>query len=165
MFEIAVYIVAALVMWFLWLVTHEMSHIMAAFLVGDVKDWSIKPYPNRAADGHWRFASASWTWEGEAPSQKKQGFVSLAPRIPNLLAIALIPVTLLLTGIPQMLLLIFCLEGVIGLIVGSIGKTPNSDLQKGARRLDISPWAIRLPGLMVAIMGVLACLLIFLSTL
>jgi hypothetical protein len=157
MLEILVYVLAAIVIWPLWLVIHEMSHIAAARMVGPLKSWAIKPYPNKADDGHWRFASAKWTWE-EEPTPTQRGLVSLAPRVPNLAAIMLILATFFLTGIAKVLLLIFCAAGVIGLVVGSIGSTKNSDLQKGAEKLEINPWAIRVVGLVISLAGAVAVL-------
>jgi len=133
-----------------------MSHIIVAKLIGNVKSWTIKPYPNKSADGRWRFASANWTWDGEKPSQGKLGLISLAPRVTGFIAVELVLITFFLTGIAKMLLLIFCAAGVVDMIVGSIGKSPFSDLKVAAKKLGINPWKIRVAGFATSLMGVTA---------
>jgi len=156
-----VYILAAIVSWLLWNVIHEMSHVVAAKAFGKVKSWTIKPYPHMH-NGSFRFAGAYWDWEGDPPATAARGMISLAPRIMNFLAIELIIITFFLSGMAKLLLLIFCLGGVVDMFVGSIGYGKRSDLRRGAERLEISPWKIRTAGLAASVVGVLAAIASFL---
>lgn len=149
------YCFAILVSWFLWNIIHEASHVLAAKIFGDVKSWTIKPYPHKN-NGSFRFAGAYWTWDGDPPADGARGFIDLAPRIMDVVAIELLIVALFISGPAQILLLIFCAGGIIDLFVGSIGYSENSDLKKAAKRLDINPWKIRISGFVFCLLGVLA---------
>ena len=157
--EIAVYVVFSIMTFFLWTTIHELSHIAAAMIVGNVEEWSIKPYPNKAKDGHWRFASASWIWKGGAPSLKRQGMVNVAPMFSSTFAISLVSITFFLTGIAKMLMLIFCAGAVINLISGSTGLSEFSDLKRASKRLSINKWIIRVGGFATAAVGAFLVLL------
>jgi len=148
------YCLAAVVSWVLWNVIHEMSHVMAANLVGNVKSWKIKPYPHKY-NGKFRFAGAYWIWDGPSPAKEAQGLISLAPRLSNFVAIELAFLTFLLSGTAKMFLLIFCAAGVIDLIVGSIGYSDGSDLRKAADKLEVNPWRIRAIGLAISAIGII----------
>ncbi|MHA2426416.1 MAG: hypothetical protein ACXADB_00050 [Candidatus Hermodarchaeia archaeon] len=150
-----IYCLAAILTLFLWNVIHEMSHVLAAKIFGNVKEWSIKPYPHKH-NGKFRFAGAYWTWDGDSPANGVRGCIDLAPRIMNVVAIELLIVALFISGPAQILLLIFCAGGIIDLFVGSIGYSDNSDLQKAAKRLEIHPWKIRIAGFLFCLLGVLA---------
>jgi hypothetical protein len=152
------YCLAVLISIFLWNVIHELSHVIAAKLFGNVKSWKIKPYPHMH-EGNFRFAGAYWDWEDARPANGLLGLISLAPRVANFIGVQLVLAVLLTTGLPQMLLAIFCGVGMIDLIYGSIGWSDSSDLKKAAERLEISPWTIRLPGLGYALIGAVGILM------
>jgi hypothetical protein len=147
------YGVVSIIATFSWLVIHEMSHVLMAMHVADVTEWKITPYPNRDEDGNWRFAS-SWYRFKEMPSAMRLAAISLAPRIPNLLAIAMLPATFFITGVWQILLLIFLEAGVIDLVVGSMGITKNSDLCVASRHMGLWHWELRIAGLSIAAAGI-----------
>jgi hypothetical protein len=150
-----IYCLVAILTLFLWNVIHEASHVLAAKALGNVKEWSIKPYPHKH-NGKFRFAGAYWTWDGEPPTDGARGCIDLAPRIMDVVAIELLIVALFISGLAQILLLIFCAGGIIDLFVGSIGYSDSSDLQKAAKRLEINPWKIRITGFVFCLLGVLA---------
>lgn len=144
---IIAYILFAVFTYLAWTLIHEASHIAAASLVGKISDPKIIPYPHfTKKDGkkNFYFARASWRWEDGYPTDKKRAFVSLAPRIVNLLACVLL--ILDLAFFSSNLLLIFCLGGLVDLAVGSIGLREKSDLRRASSRLKVSPWIFRIIG-------------------
>lgn len=146
------YIFFALLTYFTWTVIHEVSHIIAASLVGKISEPKIIPYPHftiKNGKKFFYFARASWRWEDGYPTDKKRGFVSLAPRVANLLNCVLL--ILNLAFFSSNLILIFCLGGLVDLAVGSIGFRKKSDLRRAARRLKVSPWIFRVVGWVIVL--------------
>ena len=155
-------LIGSIISFFTWLIIHEMSHILMAKALLDVTEWKITPYPHSKGEGEnkrWVFASASWKYQGEY-TPKQRAAVALAPRIPNLLAVAMAPFGLLFTPTWGFVWAVFWTVGIIGLIVGLIGKSEFSDLNKAAVNLDISPWVLRIPGFGLALASLLPTLVV-----
>lgn len=149
---IIAYILFAAFTYLSWTVIHEVSHIAAASMVGKISEPKIIPYPHfTKKDGkkNFYFARAAWKWEGGYPSDKKRAFVSLAPRIPNLLACILLILDMVFLS--SNLLLIFCIGGLVDLAIGSIGYREKSDLRRAATRLNASPWIFRVVGWVIVL--------------
>jgi len=88
------------------------------------------------------------------PSPRGWAVIALAPRVPDLVAATLLPLTCV---VPQCFALpwaAYCAGGVVDLVVGSLGISPASDLRESALMLDVSPWWFRVPGLLVAAISV-----------
>jgi len=135
-----------------WVLIHEFSHIAAASLVGKVVNPKVIPYPHfteKNGKKRFYFARATWKWKRGYPTDKKRAFVSLAPRVPNLLACVLL--VLNLTLLSSNLLLIFSIGGLVDLAVGSIGYKEKSDLRRASKRLNVSPWVFRVVGWLIVI--------------
>jgi len=156
------YCAFAIVTMFLWNVIHEMSHVLAAKMLGHIKSWVIKPYPH-IYKKHFRFAGAYWKWNENPPSETKRGIISLAPRAMDVVAIELLIVAAFLSGTLQILLLIFCSGGIIDLFVGSIGYSENSDLKQAAKRLKTDPWKLSVVGFVFCFWGALGVLAFFIN--
>ena len=160
--EIIIYILAAIASFFLWSTIHEISHIAGAKLVSKVESWKIMPYPH-FKDGNFRFGGMELKYKAENfPSKSRQAVFNLAPRIANLISIGLLFVALALTGTFQIIWLIVCFAGTIDLIVGSLGISELSDLRKAATNINISPWVLRISGLVLSALSILIVLLILL---
>jgi len=154
MIEIVICVLIGIVTLFLWNFIHEMSHVLMAKIVGDVKTWTIKPYPHMHR-GSFRFAGAYWMWK-RLPEDKDRGWVYLAPRLPDLLAILAIPATFLLTGLAKFILLIVLAGGIIDLFVGSLGISDKTDLNKISRHFAINPWLPRVVGFVISALAIAA---------
>jgi hypothetical protein len=149
---IIAYILFAAFTYLSWTVIHEVSHIAAASMVGKISEPKIIPYPHftkRDGKKNFYFARATWRWEDGYPSDKKRAFVSLAPRIPNLLACILLIGDMVFLS--SNLLLIFCIGGLVDLAIGSIGYREKSDLRRAATRLNVSPWIFRVVGWVIVL--------------
>lgn len=145
MFEILLAVVA----FFLWAVVHEAAHILAAHVLVGVRTCVIVPFPHRK-DGRWYWARAEYVPKRQ-PTDRDLGFVALAPRLPDAVAVLLAPF------LPWPLV-ILALGGWVDMAVGAIGVTEASDLRTGARGLNLSPWFLRLYiAIFLGIFGAVTC--------
>lgn len=134
------------VSFFAWTTIHEVSHLLAAKkLVGVVK-YKIKPYPHIHPQAGFRWAGVEY-WPEREVTSTESGLISLAPRLPNLLAAALCPLAPFVGSLfglfPAVAWLLFWGAGVVDLLNGSIGYSKHSDLQNAAETLNINPWVLR----------------------
>jgi hypothetical protein len=124
----------------------------------------VRPYP------HMMEGTAPW-WQRirfggvrylpkRRPTPREDAAISLAPRIPNLIAVVLTPLSALLPGNWAILWLLVWGSGLIDLAYGSIGFSPFSDLRKAAENLEISPWLLR--GLGFLFVSLSACWTLYL---
>jgi hypothetical protein len=148
----------------LWSYIHETSHALVIKRLRPSAQVTIKPYPHRAADGRWVGGLVRWKGFKNELTPVQLAWVSIAPRIPDLIACILAAVCAwVLVGHWAYIPVFILLGGVIDLAYGSIGKTERSDLQRVARGWDISPWLLRLSGWSVALLTVTLILLGFLT--
>jgi len=92
-------------------------------------EWfKLKLYPHMN-EGSLRWAACEYLPKKQ-PTPEDVALISLAPRIPDLLACWLFILTPLFSGWFAVAWFIFFGAGIIDLINGSIGFSPNSDLQK-----------------------------------
>lgn len=131
--------------YFAWLFIHEASHILAAHCLFGVKNWSIKLLPEKHGDTIW-WGSCKYQPEFQ-PMSSELAQVALAPRIPNLIACALLPLAPIFSFPFSVFWVIFFGAGLIDLLVGSFGISEYSDLRKAAAGLSIDPNFIRFIGL------------------
>ena len=141
-----------------WNFIHEGSHLLAASYFGKgLKEYKIKPYPHRYKDG-FRFAGCYWT-SNEKISTRNRAFVSLAPRVADLLAVLFLLLLAPLHSIISIFIFIPLVmlfgAGLVDFFVGSIGNSPNSDLARAAKGLNISEQYIRIPGFSIITLTVL----------
>ena len=147
-------IIAAILVYPLWMWIHEISHIrMADKLIG-VTDVEMKLYPHMYGGSFW-WAFVFYRLQ-RAPRKQEQFLISLAPRIPDLIACALAPLAFLFGIYPLGILLA---GGIIDLFVGSLGRSPLSDLQKAASTGYMSEWELRGPGLVLACCFTILCII------
>lgn len=149
----------AVASYFAWAAIHEFSHLFVAKKFVNVVKWKMKLYPHKAEDGSWRFA-AVWYWMDRNFTPKEQFAVSLAPRLPGLVACVLFPLGALFSGPLYLLWSMFWGGGVVDLLYGSIGVSENSDLKKAARASGKSPWLFRAAGFAVGALSTLVHFLI-----
>jgi hypothetical protein len=132
-----------------WNLLHEFSHLGMARIFTKFKSWSIIPYPHYS-NNNFYFARSTYSYEEELNPIKK-ALISLAPRIPNIIAVLFILLSFFI--IPINYLMLLYLGGAVDLIVGSLGINEKSDLKKVANNLNINPWILRIPGLIVGILS------------
>ena len=139
-------ILAAILVYPLWMWIHEMSHIkMADRLIG-VIDYKMKLYPHKFG-GQWWWAFVFYKLPRE-PNRHEQFLISSAPRIPDIIACLLTPIAFYFHLFPIGILLA---GGIIDLFVGSIGRSSLSDLQKAADSGYVKIWELRGPGIVLSI--------------
>jgi hypothetical protein len=143
---IIVGILIAIVSYFIWSYIHEMSHVLAAKCTVGVTDYEIKIFPNKhPVTREWRWASYQ-CWFKREPTPDEQAIISLAPRIPNFIAVIAFMFATLMNGWLLLIWAIFWGAGLVDLFVGSLGISEHSDLRKAATSLECSPWVLRFVG-------------------
>jgi len=135
----------ALPAYFLWLLLHEASHLVAVHLSVGLSSWHIYLWPAKI-DGHWVFGYS--TWECKQPTSPEQkGMICLAPRAVDLVGAVGFGLTPLFSGVGFIVWGVLFGAGVVDLIVGSLGISPISDLRKASEVFAWSPWRLRLAGI------------------
>ena len=146
--------IALLPILFLWTAIHEMSHIFMAKSLLDVTEWSVKLYPHiheRDGTKYFVWGLSMWRYDGDT-TPAKEAAISLAPRIPDLVAAMMLQAYWLIPyGWWSWVLVAFGVGGLIDLAVGSIGSGDMSDLQRASKSLDISPWILRIAGWIIVL--------------
>ena len=154
MIEIITALICAIPAFFLWVVIHEMSHYIAYKLTTGVISAKFKLYPHiKEGEGPWwkRFRWAAIRVEIPRDETISERFlISFAPR---LLAMIAFPITALVIGIPGVVIATLVGAGLVDLLVGSLGISPNSDLQKAAAAAIVSPWILRIAGFTLTIIS------------
>lgn len=146
-------VAAAFPAYLLWSAIHELSHVGMVATTAGVKSWSIRLLPHRI-DGRFYWASARWETKRD-PTPTEKAYIYLAPRIGGLAAVIMFP---FFGAIPDPLVsgLWFAVlgGGIVDLIIGSIGYSEFSDLRRAADAWETSPWALRIPGMGIALVSV-----------
>lgn len=144
------YAVTGFLSFFLWTTIHELSHIAAVKMTCGASIWRIWPYPH-VNKGSFYWARAMW-WPLRQVNSEEQIWISLAPRIPDVIAALLFPLFLALHWwIPA----IIAGAGLVDLFTGSLGIRDHSDLRRAARAWKLSPWVLRVAGMAVIIASVI----------
>jgi len=138
-----------------WAWAHEFCHLLAHKVCGADGTYVIKVLPHKWRD-KWYFARLHWVQYfippgGLTPTQR--GFIEIAPRFVDLLAVIALPFAILFPGVLCWMWIVFWGGGIIDLIVGSIGWSERSDLRQGASWFEISPWILRTVGFTLAILS------------
>ena len=140
-----------IVTFFLWAAIHELSHLFAAKKLADALLIRMRLYPHMYKDTL-RFASVSWRPRKEY-SDKAAAMISLAPRIPDLIAALVFPVGAFFSGYVAVAWFILFGAGLVDLMRGSIGSSVYSDLMKASIKLHINPWTLRYAGFGAALLS------------
>lgn len=145
-----------LLVYLLWTIIHEASHVLAANEISPVKDVRFWFYPHKDENGKFYFARVKWSWEPwPIASDLVLGTVYLAPRIPDFFATLLFPHGYLFPSPWCYVWYIFWGGGLIDLFVGSLGIRKYSDLQISSTLLKLNPWTLRLCGFFMIAMSLL----------
>lgn len=137
-------ILGSVASFFLWSYIHELSHVIAAKKTVGLEWYKMKLYPHRGKGGDWNWASVTYMPKRE-PTPKEQAIISLAPRVPGLIAVLLCPFFLLLPyGWLAGIWVLLWGGGVVDLLNGSFANSEQSDIRKAARELKMKVWKLRL---------------------
>lgn len=136
----------------LWVGIHEISHMVMAKILLQGSNFELHLLPSYHLDRGWVFGYCRCRYSIDA-STWKQGVFFLAPRIPNILA-AIALQFVYPTTMASLALVIIIGAGLIDLIVGSLGISPISDLQRASTLFNISPWYLRIGGSLVFVASV-----------
>lgn len=140
------YVLELPLVWFLWTLAHEASHVIAAGLVGKTSDVKWWLYPHKDEDGKFYFAKVQWTWETESLSPQKIAITYLAPRLMNIIAAIALPFAVLFPLSWMIGWIIFWGAGIVDFFVGSMGMNIHSDLRVASTSLNIDPNILRIAG-------------------
>ena len=130
---------------FVWALIHEMSHVVAYKYTVGLYSYKVILYPH-VYNNRFYFASMSGRAKRQ-PSASQQFIISMAPRVPDYIAILAIAFLCTFTE-PELwsrLLVVFLAGSIIDLFVGSMGIDKGSDLQVAAGAVPkMSIWGWRL---------------------
>lgn len=151
---------AFLMVYPLWTLLHEASHVFVASLMAPVKRVSWKLYPHRDVSGNLYFAKVDWAWSKLPESSKRwRAMLYLAPRVMNVVASIAFPFSFIFSSPWSYAWLIFWGGGLVDFFIGSIGRSNVSDLQRASNLLSLSPWVIRILGLSVVLSSLICFVL------
>ena len=143
--------------YFLWSFLHETSHLLAYFATTKVYKWRMKFWPH-IDNGRLRFGALRV--QCDYISLQREWGIGLAPRmLGGLACVAFALCAQWLGGLGLAAVGTVACGGVVDTLFGSIGWSDRSDVVKAARSLGVDPWAIRIPGIMVAAASVVAFVL------
>lgn len=161
MLSVILGVVSVVAAYFLWCYIHEMSHVLMVKKLVGIQWYKIRLLPDFKS-GSIRFASCQYLPVRERTDDEIAA-ISMAPRIPDLIAAFLLPFgALFLGGLLLQFWIIFLGAGVVDLIWGSIGYSPSSDLRTAAAAQGQTPTAKRLAGFFFAAVSIVATLLLLL---
>jgi len=138
----------------IWVQLHEHSHVwMADRLVGVLR-YTINPWPRRY-EGGIRWASVSY-YMVRSPEPREEFWISMAPRLPSLVALTLMPLAAWWGWGGWVLLAWVVLwgGGVVDMFTNSLGLHPKTDLRKAAEASGTSPWIYRVGGMAFVVASV-----------
>ena len=145
-------ILLSLASYFAWTYIHEMAHLLMAKKLVGVTKYEMKLYPHRY-NGELRWGSVKY-WMKRQSTDDEDYFISIAPRLPNMLACALFPLAAFMNGWFALVWMIFWGAGIVDLMYGSIGWSEYSDLIQAAVSKKINPWRLRLLGFGAAALSI-----------
>jgi hypothetical protein len=133
-------IISLLLVFPLWSIIHELSHITAAKLVfHDISPWKIIPWPHKH-EGKFYWARCSYTIPLSASYYDEQSDVWSAPRIADWVLGGIF----IIVGIFYPIALIFAVGAVIDIFVGTLGIDKQSDIQLEATLSNKNIWSLRI---------------------
>jgi len=145
-----------------WTYFHEISHVIAASKTAGITKYSINVFPTFSP--RLLFGYCDYDLKRKLTA-REQVIVSLAPRIPDAVAVLAFPVVGYLGNVvdPAFAIMygVFWGAGIVDLMVGSMGMSPHSDLRKAATDGNINPWKLRLAGWGAVLLSVGAAAALF----
>ena len=147
---------STLMVWPLWTLIHEISHILVANEIAPVKDIKFWLYPHIDEEGKFYFARVRWSWNPwPIVSDFTLAMVYLAPRIPDLFATLMFPYGILFSSPWKYIWYILWGGGLVDMFIGSLGIRKHSDLQISSKLLKIDPKIIRVISLVIIMTSII----------
>lgn len=141
-------LVTLIISYFFWAFVHEGSHVVAASLTSGIQWFKIMLFPHKYK-GTFRFAGCEYLPKREM-TKEEYGFVSFAPRIPDLIAAIALPMAGFFDfGVYYAMWITFWTCGLVDFFIGSLGISKYSDLRRASACFNISPWILRVFGFSV----------------
>lgn len=116
----------AILSYFLWAHIHEFAHLLTAKKLVGVKSYTMRIYPHKHPTLGFVFASVSYEYARETMTEDERAWISFSPRIPNMVALILFPLTYDLDP----LWVIMVGGGLVDTIRGSFIFSPTSDIKR-----------------------------------
>ena len=138
------FILIAIPLFFLWAFIHEEAHAFVCKRLRPDATFTKKYYPHTMPSGRLVFAAYYSKFKGEL-TDSERARIAIAPAVCDMAAIGLLHLSYLLlgAGIVQTVIMILCVGGLVDLITFSIGKSPESDLQR-VGRVGVDVWKLRI---------------------
>jgi hypothetical protein len=155
-------LLSAVPFFFAWASIHEVSHFLALKSMRKITNVEFKIYPHKIPGIGFVWASVSSDFLGADLTKKESILFSLAPRFMDILAVFMLPLSFLfpLLSWMQALWMVFWFCGIVDLFIGSLGSSPASDLRCAADDAKISPWFLRVPGMVLVAVSILVTILL-----
>ena len=144
-----------------WVIIHECAHILMAKMLLNVTSWKISLIPKhlkgKGINGEWLMGLASYRYMGTI-TPLKQAAISLAPLIPDLIVIFVLPF-LIGKGINfwTVFLFVVYVAGLHDLLQFMCGRE-HSDIEHAVEELNVSHNALRFPVIVAIIISLVALL-------
>lgn len=142
----------------LWIVIHELSHAAMANCILDVTQWKIRIWPAKMLQsvvGEFEFShrGVQTPWETAG--------IGMAPLIPDLLAVCMLPLLHFLPFPWQCIWLAFWINGLFDGIFWAVGTGRWSDINRVANALNISSVILLVPVVMLTIISMVVTIWMF----
>lgn len=155
-------VLAIILSFFLWATLHELFHaLMIKKFIKEAK-LNFKLYPH-FENNNFVWASVSYSYlTNLTPSDNQMGWVFFAPRIIDVIGCLLTIVlsTLVIDGPYKLIYLILAGGSIVDLLVGSIGYSKQSDLQRYCKYWNLNPFIARAVGFSISIFTALVAYLL-----
>ena len=120
------FVLYAILSYFVWAYIHEYAHLLTAKKLVGVKSYTMKIYPHKHPRLGFVFASVSYEYEKETITLDQRAWISFAPRIPDAIALIVLPFTYEL----DIFWIILVGGGLVDTIRGSFIFSPTSDIKR-----------------------------------
>ena len=150
----------AVISYFVWCYIHEMAHILMAKKLVGMQRYDLKVYPHRTKSNMFVWASCQY-WLNRKATDKEDGLISLAPRIPDALAVLMFPLAGLMSGWLFIFWAVFWGAGLVDLFNGSLGIRVQSDLRRASVSFKINGFLMRIVGMTFVAASVVTALAIY----
>jgi hypothetical protein len=120
------FVLYAILTYFVWAYIHEYSHLLVAKHLIGVKSYTMRIYPHKHPKLGFVFASVSYEYETNLISLDQRAWVSFAPRVPDTIALIIFPFTHDL----DLFWVILVGGGLVDMIRGSFVFSPTSDIKR-----------------------------------
>ena len=120
------FVLYAILSYFMWAYIHEYAHLLTAKKLVGVKSYSMKIYPHKHPKLGFVFASVSYEYARQSMTLDQRAWISFAPRIPDAIAISIFPFLYDL----DLFWIILVGGGLVDTIRGSFIFSPTSDIKR-----------------------------------